>query len=698
MTPPEPRLARLLAPRSVALVGLPGDPRAPLARPLHALRRHGYPGRIYPVNPRHAAIDGVPCYPSLAALPEPPDIAWVAVPAARVPAVLEECAGLGIRHAVVAASGFAERGPDGARRQAGLAARGRAGALTVLGPNSIGFVNLWERVPLCFSAAVDPPGLLPGEVAIVSQSGGLGGALLNRLQDRRLGASFLISTGNEADVTLDECLEYLVDEPRTRVTVLVVEAIRDGARFRRAAARALEAGKPVIALRLGTTDVGARLARTHTGAVVGSREAWRAVADQLGLVVVEDAAEVADAVVWCTRARVTPLRRVAVVTSSGGAAVHLADALTGTGGELPPLPGAVAARLRALLPPYATVGNPLDVTAGLPDDTFAAALQAVGDAGDVDALLLPVTMLAPEQAMARLGAVERVAAAVPSAVAVCWLGGSVTAAAVEAADRAGVAAFTAVGPMVRTMAAVRAHREVRARWVRREPLAPLPPLEARETGLLSWAASCRLLEVAGIPLPRQALVEDVAAARAAAAAIGYPVVVKVVGPGFAHRSERGAVRIGLGTDAAVAEAVAALDALSAGEGREGFLVQELRTGVEVLVGVVRDPTFGLLLTVGPGGVATELAEDHRAIPLPATAEEVGALIASVPSLRTLAGHRGRPPADVEALAAVALRAACLAQALGPRLRELDLNPVLVGPRGAGAVPVDVLVVLGDEAP
>lgn len=698
MTPLEARLAPLLAPRSVALVGLPGDPRAPLARPLHALRRHGFPGRIYPVNPRHGSIDGVPCYPALGALPEPPDVAWVAVPEARVAAVLDECAALGIARVVVAAAGFAESGPEGATRQQALAARARDGGLTILGPNSIGFVNVWARVPLCFSAAVDAAALLPGEVAIVSQSGGLGGALLNRLQDRRIGASFLISTGNEADVTLAECLEFLLDEPRTGVVVLVVEGIRDGARFRQAAARALEAGKPVIALRLGTTEVGARLARSHTGAVVGSRQAWRAVADQLGLIVVEDAAEVVDAVVWTTRARATPLRRVAVVTSSGGAAVHLADALTHAGGELPALPAPAAARLRALLPPYATVGNPLDVTAGLADETFAAALEAVGQAGEVDALLLPVTMLAPEQATARLRAVGAVAATVPSAVAVCWLGGSVTAAGVEAADRAGLAAFTAVGPMVRTMAAVRAHRAVRARWAGRAVLGPPPAIAVEETGMLSYAASCRLLEGAGIALPRQALVGDVAAARAAARALGYPVAVKVVGAGFAHKSERGAVRVGLATDAAVAEALAALAALSPGAGREGFLVQEVRTGVEVLVGVVRDPTFGLLLTVGPGGTATELADDHRALPLPATADELAALIASVPSLRGLGGHRGRPPADVEALVDLALRVGRLAEALGPRLRELDLNPVLVGPRGEGAVPVDVLVVLEEAAP
>jgi acyl-CoA synthetase (NDP forming) len=696
VTRPHSRLAGLLAPRSVALVGLPGDPQVPLARPLHALRRHGYPGRIYPVNPRHAAIDGVPCFPSLGALPERPDVAWVAVPEGRVLDVLEQCVALGIPHAVVAAAGFAESGPDGAARQAALAARVREGPLTVLGPNSIGFVNPWERVPLSFSAAVDAPVLLPGEIGIVSQSGGLGGAVLSRLQDRRLGTSVFISTGNEVDVTLDECLGFLVDDSRTGVVVLVVEGIRDGDRFRRAAARALESGKPVIVLRLGTTDAGARLARSHTGAVVGSRQAWQAVADQLGLVVVEDVPEVVDAVVWCTRARPTPLRRVAVVTSSGGAAVQLADALTTAGFELPPLADPAVERLRRILPAYATTANPLDVTAGLPDATFAAALEAVGDAGDVDALLLPITMLAPEQAVARLQAIERVARAIPSAVAVCWLGGRLPAPAVDAADRAAVAAFVSSTAMVRAMAAVRRHRLARGRWARRAPPAPLPAVDVEETGLLSYAASCRLLQAAGIPLPRQALAADAAAARAGARAIGFPVVAKVLGPGFAHKADRGAVRIGLGTDAAVAEALAALAALSAGEAREGFLVQEQRCGVEVLVGVTRDPTFGLLLTVGPGGTATELAGDHRAVPLPATAEEIAALIAAIPSLRVLGAHRGRPPGDVAALVDVAVRVGRLAETLGPRLRELDLNPVVVGPQGAGAVPVDVLVVLEDE--
>jgi acyl-CoA synthetase (NDP forming) len=243
------------------------------------------------------------------------------------------------------------------------------------------------------------------------------------------------------------------------------------------------------------------------------------------------------------------------------------------------------------------------------------------------------------------------------------------------------------------MAAVRGHRAARARWSRRPPPATLPAVAPAGAGLLGYAASCRLLAAAGVPLPHQALVPDAVAARAAAAAIGYPVVVKVVGPGFAHKSDRGAVRLGLATEGAVVEALAALEALSAGEAREGFLVQELRAGTEVLVGVARDPTFGLLLTVGPGGTATELAEDHRAVPLPASREEVAALVESVPSLGVLRGHRDRPPADVDALVDLAGRVAGLAEALGPRLRELDLNPVLVGPRGAGAVAVDVLIVL-----
>ena len=352
------RLCNFFTPKAVALIGIPGDTSAPLARPLVALQAHGFEGRIYPINPRHDHLAGLRCYPSLAALPETPDLAWISVAGARVLGVLDECVQEGVRRAVIVSAGFAETDDAGRLRQSAITERARRSELTVLGPNSIGFANLWDRVPLSFSMAVTTPVLLPGDIAIVSQSGGLGGSVLNRLQDRRLGVSYFISTGNEADVGLTECVDFLLDDPRTKAIVLVLEGIRDGEEFVRVAGRALERDTPIVALRLGLTSVGGRLARSHTGAIVGSRRAWDAVVKRVGIVDVTDVAEIADALTWSRRANAGPGRRVAVVTSSGGAAVHLADRLTDAGFELPPLGSETAERLHGILPGYATSSQP----------------------------------------------------------------------------------------------------------------------------------------------------------------------------------------------------------------------------------------------------------------------------------------------------------------------------------------------------
>lgn len=688
------RLQAFLAPRSIALVGIPGDVRSPLARPLLALRRHGFPGAVYPVNPRHASIGGVPCYASLGELPEPPDLAWIAVPGDRVLPVLDECVAAGVRGAVVVSAGFAESDADGQARQRGIAERAERHGLTVLGPNSIGFVNVWEGIPLSFSTALGVPRLVPGEVAIVSQSGGIGGAIFNRLQDRQLGVSYLLSTGNEADVGLNECLEFLVEDPRTRALALVVEGIRDGQEFRRVAARALEMDKAIVALRLGLTPLGGRLARSHTGAIVGSRRAWEAVASQLGIMVVDGVAAIPDVLVWMGRAGGACVRRVAVIASSGGAAVHLADHLTMAGFEVPPMGAATGERLRAVLPPYASLSNPLDITAGLPEETFEAALTAVAGSRDFDALLVPLTMLSDEQTEVRVTTIAGLGRQMRAPVGLCWLGGSLAAAGIALADRLGVASFPSPAGMIGAMAAARARQEARQRWLGRKPIEAEAPLAAFGRGVLSYAAACELLGRFGIPVPRQALAPDATAAVEAARRVGYPVALKVVGPDFLHKSDRGALRLGLGDEVEVLRAAGELLALAAGARHDGLLVQPMVAGLEVMLGAMWDDTFGPLLLLGPGGVAVELSQEHRCLALPTSEAEISAALDSVPSFRRLRGYRHEPARDRPALLEVIGQVSQLALALGPALRELDLNPVIVGAEGEGVSAVDVLVVLG----
>jgi acyl-CoA synthetase (NDP forming) len=676
-------------------VGIPGDLTTPLARPLIALQRHGFPGRIFAVNPKHQAIGRLTCYPRVSALPDGVDVAWIAVPAAQVAATLAECVARGIRAVTIGTSGFAETGRDGAARQAEIRDIANAHGLTVLGPNSIGFVNCWDGIALTFSGLVDRERLLPGNVAVLSQSGGLGGSVANRLQDRRIGLSHFLSTGNEAGLGLNERLEFLVDDVRTRIVITIVETIRDGAGFIEAARRALEAGKPIIALRLGTSVAGQWTAASHTGALAGSLSAWAAAAAKLGVITVSEIDDLVDAAVWCSRAGCSrPVRRVAIVTSSGGAAIHTADRLSAAGIEVPSLSGDVAADLRGILPGYASPANPLDVTAGLPEETFVAALTAVARGRQYDAIVLPL-MLGRDQAAARIGGLARVEREMGITVAVCHFGGTLAAEAATLCDRLHVAAFSSAGALASAALAGQVLDVARNRHRTREPL-PVEPIAIEERGLLSYASACRLLEHGRIGLPRQVLVPTAAPAEAWRG-LSYPVAVKVVGRGFVHKTDRRAVRLEIQSDTELVAALDDLDRTTPMEGREGFLVEEMVAGVEVIVGVVRDPSFGLVLMLGPGGIATEIAEDHRWLLPPVGRDELHEALASIRALRTLEGYRGSRRHDQAALIETIVRVQQLALALGPELEEIELNPLIVCAERDGCRAVDVLVRMADGA-
>lgn len=685
------RLAEFLAPRSIALVGCPSDLTRPGARPLVYLRKHGYPGHVYPVNPRHGEIGGLPAYPALDALPERPDIAWIGVPGPEVASVLEECARLKIPGAVILTAGFGETDDEGRRRQEDLKRIADAAGITVLGPNMLGFINFWERVPLTFSSAGTLEPLLPGALAIVSQSGALGGVVVNRAFDRRIGLSTMISTGNEIGVTASECLEYFAEDPRTQAVALVAEGIRDGARFREGAARLLEAGKALVALKVGRSATGQRNALTHTGALAGSHEAFRAVARQLGIVEADTLDELVEIAGFLSRERRAVTRGVAVLTTSGGASIMAADQLEAARVPMPRLAPATVRALAGLLPPYAvTRDNPVDVTAGLGEPLFEQTLGVLVAAPEVDGVVVAITSgPGPE----RGEMIARAARGADKPVAVCWLTGSPIDAGVGILDGHGVPCFRNPRTLALALAASRDVGSARDAW-RRRPARParaaaVGPLPARA---LTYAETAALARSAGVPLVPEALVARPEDAVRAARRLGFPVALKVVGADFAHKTEAGALALGLPDAAAVGAAARRLGRAARGRRVEGLLVQRMVRGIEVIVGITRDPTFGPLLVVGAGGVQAELLGDTACRPLPVTRPEIRAMLDEVRTLGPLLrGFRGAPAADVPALVDAIAGVARLAASLGERLVGLDVNPLLVGPRGRGVWAVDVLI-------
>jgi len=682
------RVAAFLAPRSIALVGVPGDLTRPGARPLVFLLKHGYGGRIFPVNPRRAEIAGLRSYPTLADLPERPDTVWVGVPGPEVLGVLEEAGRLGVPNAVILTAGFGETDAEGRGREQALQAAAAHHGITVLGPNMLGFINFWERIPLTFSAAGGLDRLLAGGLGVVSQSGALAGAVVNRADDRLVGMSAMVSTGNEAGITLAECLEYFADDSRTQVVAMIAEGIRDGARFRSAAARLLEAGKPLVALKVGRSETGRRNALTHTGALAGSHAAWRAVARQLGIIEVDTFEDMVEIAGFHVRERRPVAGRVGVLTTSGGASIMMADQLEARGLRMPRLSPSTVAGLGALLPEHArTRDNPVDVTAGMPEGTFEKVLATVAADPGLDVLITAVTGAA---GVDRAQTVVRVARATGTPVVACWLGGSQTEGGLRALDVEGVPAFRNPRTTAAALASARDVAAARVAWRARRPVTARPASDPDT----SYAALSLLARRMGVPLAAEALVATPAAAARAARRMGFPVAVKVVAPDLPHKSDVGALALNVRDAAAVSRIATRLLRGARGAAVEGLLVQRMApAGVEVLVGVTRDPTFGLMLVVGAGGVQTELFADTASRPLPVTRVEIAAMLREVRSLRALEGFRGMPAADVPALVRAVAGVARLAHALGDRLRSLEVNPVIVQPRGKGAVAVDLLVAL-----
>lgn len=678
------RLAAFLSPCSIALVGVPSDLTRPGARPLVFLRKHGYAGRIYPVNPRRDEIGGLRAYPSLAALPEAPDTVWIGVPGGEVLGVLEEAARLKIPNAVILTAGFGETNEGGRRRQAALRETAERGGVTVLGPNMLGFINFWDRVPLTFSASGGVDQLIPGPVGVASQSGALGGVVVNRAYDRRIGLSAMISTGNEAGITVTECLEHFASDPRTDVVALIAEGIRDGERFKRAAARLLETGKPLVALKVGRSSAGRRNALTHTGALAGSGEAWRAVARQLGIVEVDTFEDLVEVAGFFARERRPIGRRACVLATSGGASIMTADHLDAHGFALPRLAKTTRVALGEALPAYAlTRDNPVDVTAGLPETLFVRVLAALTSDPRLDVIVSAVTGASGvERAQSLVGAAREAS----RPVVACWLGGSQTEDGLAHLDAAGLPAFRSPRTAALALAAARELTATRAAWrARRLPSSPAPvALPPGRT--LPYATLSALARRAGVPLARQALVKTPAQAAAATRGLGARVAVKLVGPGFAHKTEAGALVLDVGSPAAAARAAAALLRRARGAAVEGVLVQRMAPpGIEVLAGVTRDRTFGPLLTVGAGGVAAELLGGIACRPLPVTSGEIRAMLKEVRLLRALDGFRGAAPSDMAALVRAVAAVARLAALLGERLESVEVNPVIVSPRGAVAV-------------
>jgi acetate---CoA ligase (ADP-forming) len=684
-------LEPLLAPRSIALIGASADRRKFGGRPLAALRRHGYGGALHVVNPRHDEIDGVPCVASVEDLPEGVDLAAVLLPAEGALDALEACADRGVRSAALFAGGFGETGPAGARLQGRLGELAARSGMRLLGPNCPGFVNVRAAVA-CSASAYAQRDLFPGRIAFVSQSGGVAGLVADRALSRGVGVNAVVCSGNEADVDTAELLGWLADDPHTDAVGLFLEGLGRDRRLREAAEAARRRGLGIAALKVGRSDAARRIVASHTAAVVGDDGAFDALCASLGVIRARDYDDLLEATQLLAAAPRAG-RRVALAGSSGGMNTLLADAGAGHAIDLPQLRPDTLERIEAIAPDFGSAGNPVDISSAvlLEPERLGAALEALGADPGVETVVMVIGDHPPELSERFADILAEAAARTEAPVVVQWSAGELSRPGIARAGRHGLPVVTEPSRCAWLLDAVARAAD---RPSRRLEARPAPSLNGEAP--ISEAEAKSVLEAAGgVGLPRRRTPEDAGAAGAAVRELGGVAVVKADCVGSVHKTDVGAIRVGVGPEDAAGAAAAVLDSARAGFGDErvrGLLVEELVEPVaELMVSVGVDPHAGPLVTVGAGGELVELLSDTVSRLAPVDADEALAMLDELRCAPWLDGFRGRPAADRAALAALIVRVSELGVAWEERLELLELNPV--GALASGAVALDAVMEL-----
>jgi acyl-CoA synthetase (NDP forming) len=700
MTDPHP-LTPLLAPRSVAIFGASNDRERISGRPLRYFLEAGYSGALYPINPNRDMVQGVRAYPDLASVPGPVEFALIAVPALLATSALEGSIAKGVRAVVMFTAGFAETGEEGRLMQERLARTARTGGVRLCGPNCLGLFNLRTGHTPTFGSYLEEGPERPGPLGMVTQSGAFGTHLLALAKRRGILTGVWISTGNEADIQVADGISFLADDPQTEAIACYLEAIKDRDRFIDAVTRARANGKPVIAMKVGGSTVGAAAAASHTASLAGSDAVYDAAFRQLGVeraVTPEDLIEIAYA---CTRGRLPRSRRLAVMTVSGGAGVLMADAAEREGVELTPLSMESQAEILSWVP-FAAPRNPVDLTAqplnepALIDKGFDLLLGREGFPAIAAFFLLWAT--SPKMGEILFASVSSAAARYPDRYfALSVIAGDEVR---RRYEEAGIAIFEDPWRAVEAVAAAMRCAERLA-----APFLPLPPqlqgLPPLPKGPIGEAAAKRILAAAGIPAVDERLATSPAEAVAAAAVLGDRLVLKILSPDILHKTEAGGVLL----DVAAEDAGSAYERLLARVGEraprariEGVLISPmLRDGVETIIGVQNDPVFGPVVMFGLGGILVEIMRDVTFRIAPFGTEEARRMIGEIKGAGVLEGVRGQPAADIDALAEALSRLSRFAAAQRGRFTSIEINPLLVRPRGAGVAALDALVLTSPEA-
>ncbi|MBI0583415.1 MAG: acetate--CoA ligase family protein [Methanomassiliicoccus sp.] len=700
-TGPVGRMRELFEATSIAVVGASQKEGKVGHIIVKNLQGSGYRGALYPVNPKASEILGLRCYPDLGSIPGEVEMVVVAVPSAAVPQVMEEAGAKGVKVAVVISAGFRETGREGAELERRVGDIARSHGIRVLGPNCLGVISTSNAMNATFTN--DYP--REGSIAITSQSGAICSVVLDWARATRIGFSKFVSVGNKVDIDEADLLTYLKDDERTKVIGMYIEGMERGREFM-AVAREASRCKPIIALKAGRTSSGAKAASSHTGALSGSDKVYDAALVQSGVVRARTIDELFDLLqVFGTM----PLPRgdgLGIVTNAGGLGVMAADAVSDNGLTLASLTAETIEKLKAGLPEEASLYNPVDVVGDADEARYEFAIRAVMDDPNVHMVL---ALLAPTDIL-DITAVARTIASFASTsrvpVATAFVGGEDVAEGSRLLMEAGVPSYQSPDRAVHALAAMDRYRQLREGGGEHEParvagdLASVRKLldRVRSEGrtALSESEGKEILMAYGLPVPPEGEADSADEAVKLAHVIGYPVVMKVSSPDIAHKTDVGGVAVNLGSDDEVRRTyglmMSQVRAKVPGARVDGVTIEKMFSGREVIVGMVRDDTFGPVLTFGLGGIFVEIMKDVSQRIAPVTEEGVEDMIRSIRAYPILTGARGRRPADIKALKDVIFGVAQIAMDF-PEITELEINPVMVGDEGKGCGAVDALVTI-----
>jgi len=704
-------LSPLLNPESVAIIGVSQSASRIGGRLFKYLSKHGYRGNLALVNPKYKELNGVKCYPKISDVPAPIDCALIAVPEKFVLSVLSECADSHVKAAVVFSSGFAEMGSSGKKAQERIKELARTKNMRICGPNCIGIVNFNQSIALCFSQLLETDKLIPGNIGFISQSGALGGSLVNRAQDQNIGLSYFISSGNEADLEVSDYIKHLVlHDDKTKVIAAVIEGFKDGPKFIEAAQLARQHQKPIVVLKIGETEAGKNAAASHTGSLTGSDAVIDAVFDQNGVIRVANYDELFQTALLFSKGRIPKGNRVGILTSSGGAGIIMADYYTKMGLSVPEPSQKTQELASKEIAAFGKIANPFDLTGQIFSDPkmFKRCMKLFVEDDNFDIVQVNVSMVAGQSSADRGRYILESGKESSKPIVTWWAAGSLSEPGIKKLSGSQIALFRSPE---------RCATAVKSLVKYRQYLATLPdntPCRSDTDNSISMERAKDLLDTAntnlsehqsklllkhyGIPVTSERVAKSSHEAVSFAEQIGFPVVLKIESPDIAHKSEARAIRVDVRSKEAVLQFY---DEILENAQRydpkakiNGVLVQELiRGGSEVMIGMSEDAQFGPTIAFGLGGIFVEALKDISLRVVPLSNSDAERMVRQTKGYKTLSGFRGKNRADIEAIVDVLVRISRLAQDWKDFISEIDINPLIVFDKGHGVKALDALVVL-----